>query len=383
MLKCQKHLFQLEEDIHYLNCAYKAPLLRTAEEAAIKALVKMRNPIHLIPSDYFDEAEEARRLFGEIVNCHASEVAIVPSTSYAFSSVLKNINPGKGYHALTIENEFPSDYFSIRRWCDENEAELKIISPNSDLKQLGEDWNEQILNSITEKTAVVILSSIHWMSGLRFDLEKIGRRCKKTGTKLIVDGTQSVGALPMDVKKYQIDALVCASYKWLFGPYSVALAYIGEAFNEGVPLEESWMNRTNAQDFSNLTNYDPIYKPNAGRYNVGQSSKLILMPMLIASLKQINEWTVSGIQEYCRQLIQPLLSYLKSLDIILEHESYFSNHLFSLPLPAIIDGELFKQRLNENKIMLSVRKDKLRISVNVYNTPEDIERLIETVKSVL
>ncbi|MEZ4722552.1 MAG: aminotransferase class V-fold PLP-dependent enzyme [Flavobacteriales bacterium] len=100
-----------------------------------------------------------------------------------------------------------------------------------------------------------------------------------------MDGTQSVGAMHMDVMRYNIDALVCAGYKWLLGPYSIGMAYIGETFNDGIPLEETWMNRTNAQDFSHLTDYDPVYQPGAARYSIGESSQFILLPMLLEGVE--------------------------------------------------------------------------------------------------
>lgn len=380
MLENQKHLFSLNEDVHYLNCAYKAPLLKSAEKAAMQSLITQRNPADILASDYFKEAEDVRSLFGSLINCRPSEVAIVPSTSYAFSSVLNNIPCETGQHAITIGDEFPSDFFSIERWCKTNQASLKVIKPDAQTKAVGRNWNDNIINTINNETAVVIISSIHWMSGLKFDLKQIGNKCKEVGAKFIVDGTQSVGAIPMDIKEYNIDVLVCASYKWLFGPYSVALAYIGEAFHQGIPLEETWMNRTNAQNFGQLTNYDNNYTPDAGRYNVGQFSNLVLMPMLISSLKQIHTWQVEEIQSYCKELIQPLLQYLKAIRVHVEEEAYFSNHLFSLPLPPGIDLDKFSADLKTRNIILSVRSGKLRVSVNVFNTPKDIQQLIRVIE---
>jgi selenocysteine lyase/cysteine desulfurase len=219
------------------------------------------------------------------------------------------------------------------------------------------------------------------MSGIKFDLEAIGQKCYETGTLFIVDGTQSVGALPMDVKKFRINALVCAGYKWLMGPYSLALAYFDENFHEGKPLEESWMNRINAQEFSRLTQYEEEYMEGAGRFNVGETSNFILMPMLKASLAQIAEWKPENIQQYCKELIQPLLSCLKNLGVEPEEEAYFSNHLFALNLPKEIDREKLTQLLLQNNVYVSVRGEFLRISVNVFNDEKDIEKLIETIES--
>lgn len=382
MLKPQKHLFQLEKGTHYLNCAYKSPLLKSAEEAAINALIRERNPIDVLPKDFFTEVKTMRKLFGEIVNCKGSEVAVIPSTSYGFSSALNNIQPKKGQHAISIENEFPSGYFSIERWCNTHDVELNVIGSNPDLTLKGEDWNKRILAAISKDTAVVILSSIHWMNGIKFDLEKIGAKCKSVDAKFIVDGTQSVGVVEIDVKKCNIDALFCASYKWLFGPHSLAVAYFSETFNNGIPLEESWMNRTNAENFSRLTNYDSEYTEDAGRFNVGQNSNLLLMPMFNAALTQILEWTIPEIEAYCKELIKPLISYLEEIGVEFEPEEYFSSHLFNLNLPAKIKPNQLREKLVENNVYISVRGDALRVSVNVFNTKQDIEKLIIVIKSV-
>ena len=357
-------------------------MLKSAEAAAIKDLEWQRNPINVKPDDFFDQVIVARESFAKLINCKPSEVAIIPSTSYGFASALNNVPCAPGQHAMTIESEFPSGYFGLRRWCDDHNAPLHVIAPEGEVGNQGASWNQKILDSITAQTAVVVMSSVHWMNGLRFDLEKIGEKCRAVRARFIVDGTQSVGALPMDVQKCEIDTLICADYKWLFGPYSLGLAYFGPAFHEGKPIEETWMNRTNARDFKNLAEYDPHYLPDAGRYNVGQASHFVLMPMLIAALEQINEWTVPGIQEYCHHLIKPLRLYLTDLGVTFEADPYFSNHLFGLKLPKSIDQERLQKRLKENHVYLSVRGSSLRVSVNVFNTEEDITKLIATIDSV-
>ena len=160
-----------------------------------------------------------------------------------------------------------------------------------------EKWNEKIVEQITTSTSIVLLSSVHWMNGTKLNLKEIGEKCKKVDAYFIVDGTQSVGAAPIDVKSLNIDALICAAYKWLFGPYSMALGYFSNKFNDGIPIEESWMNRLNAHQFSELTNYDSRYTSEAGRYNVGQTSNFILTPIMLEGLKQLNNWGIENISE--------------------------------------------------------------------------------------
>ncbi|PZX56483.1 aminotransferase class V-fold PLP-dependent enzyme [Algoriphagus chordae] len=376
----QKHLFSLDPDIHYLNCGYKGPLLKSAEQAAIGALIRDRNPTSIAPEDFFNLPKEAKARFADLVNCDPFQVALIPSSSYGFATALRNISCNPGQHAIVLEDEFPSGYFSLKSWCDENHASLKVVGPDKDASTLAESWNKNLLESINSETAVVLMSSVHWMNGLKFDLESIGQKCKSVGAIFIVDGTQSVGAAEMDVKRFKIDALICASYKWLFGPYGLGISYFGPAFDGGQPLEESWMNRTNSQDFGNLTNYDHEYTEDSGRYNVGEMSSFILLPMLNEALKQINEWRVSEIESYCHKLTIPLYDYLKSRNVLLEEKQFTSSHLFGLKLSEAFDSELLKSNLHANKISVSNRGGNLRVSVNVFNTAADIEKLIEVLE---
>lgn len=377
ILDSQKHLFSLEEGIHYFNCASKAPLLKSAEVAAIKALQHNRNPYDFSPAHFFKTTDKVRGLFAKLIHAQrASQIAVIPSVSYGMASAMKNIPYQKGQHALVVDQEFPSDYFAVKRWCDTHGAPLKTVRPDPNLTQKGKDWNERILEQIQADTAVLLLSNVHWMNGLKFDLKRIGERCQETGTRFIVDGTQSVAALAINVNECHIDALICASYKWLMGAYGLGLAYYGESFNEGTPIEEAWMNRTNTQDFSKLSDYESQYKADAQRYNVGETSKFIQMPMLEASLKQLLEWPPESIQEYTGRLLQPLLDFLDSKRIIYEEENYRANHLFGMTLPHT-DNEKLKASLTENKVYLSTRGESLRLALNVFNEAADIEKLIE------
>lgn len=380
LMESQKHLFSLDPVIHYLNCAYKGPLLKSSEQSAIEALIRARNPTSIAQEDFFTLPKEVKARFAELVNCDQMQVALIPSSSYGFATALGNISCNLGQHAIVLEDEFPSGYFSLSTWCEKNQATLKVVGPDKDALFPGESWNRNLLESITSETAVVLMSSVHWMNGLKFDLESIGQKCKSVGAIFIVDGTQSTGAAKMDVKRFKIDALICASYKWLLGPYGMGISYFGPVFDGGEPLEESWLNRTNSHDFGNLTNYDHEYTEESGRYNVGEMSNFILLPMLNEALKQLNAWTVPAIEGYCQQLTRPLYTYLKNRNVILEDERFTSYHLFGLKLPSDIDAEILKSNLQANNVSVSNRGGNLRVSVNVFNTAEDIDKLIEVLE---
>jgi selenocysteine lyase/cysteine desulfurase len=377
MLSSQKHLFQLPEDVVYLNCAYMSPLLRSVEEAGIKGIFRKRNPASIRSDDFFNEAEEIRVKLGKIINAAPQQIAIIPSASYGLKSVVNNLPVNNGKYAITVADEFPSGYYTILNWCRKNDKELKVILPPDSRGERGKKWNDKILEAITADTAVVIISSIHWTDGTKFDLQKIGERCKEVDALFVVDGTQSVGALPIDVKSYHIDALVCAGYKWLLASYSIGFVYFSEYFNEGIPLEDTWMNKPNASNFARLTSYVDGYNAGAARYNAGEFSNFILLPMFNTALEQIIAWKVNLIQDYCSNLIKPLVQVLKEKNFWIEDENYRTNHLFGFLLPQTLSATHLLERLEERKIFVSTRGDSIRVSIHLYNTERDIEALTE------
>ena len=203
------------------------------------------------------------------------------------------------------------------------------------------------------------------------------------GALLVMDGSQSVGALPFDVAKINPDALICAGYKWLLGPYSIGLAYYGEYFDQGKPIEENWMNRLHAEDFSSLVNYQSQYQPGSLRFEVGEHSNFIAMPMLMKAIEQLNKWSPARIQEYCKAISASSISKLKEKGFAIEDEAYRGSHMFGVRLPKGMDLEKVKSALLKHKIYVSVRGTSIRVSPNVYNTEKDLQRLTKVLLSTL
>jgi selenocysteine lyase/cysteine desulfurase len=222
---------------------------------------------------------------------------------------------------------------------------------------------------------------VHWADGTRFNLMDIRKRTKEVGALLIIDGTQSVGALPFDVEKIQPDAVVCAGYKWLMGPYSIGLAYYGEYFDNGKPIEESWLNRKNSENFAGLVNYQTDYQPGALRYDMGEHSNFILVPMMRAALKQVEQWGAENIQAYCARIAHKPIQLLQEKGFWVEDEAYRGHHLFGVRVPKHINLNSLKENMIKNKISVSFRGDAMRISPNVYNDEKDLMKLVKVLAS--
>ncbi len=369
----QKHLFQLDSGVHYLNCAYMSPLLKSVEEAGIEGIVRKRNPFLIKPIHFFETAQITKQNIGKLINSSSDNIAIIPSASYGLSSAVTNLPLLNGNKALVVGNEFPSGYNAIKRWCESYKKELVVIAEPEFSKNKGRDWNNAIIEKIDKNTSVLLISSIHWTDGTKFDLKSIGQKCLENDVVFIVDGTQSVGAESIDVRLFNIDVLVCAAYKWLLGPYSIGFAYFNERFFDGIPLEESWMNRANSEDFTKLTQYTDEYATSSGRYNVGQYSNFILLPMFNTAVEQLLNWGVENISNYCENLTISLIGYIEKSNYSIEENEFRSKHLFGISLPESINLNSLMQALLENNIYVSLRGKSIRVSIHLYNTNEDIK----------
>ncbi|MFA5668556.1 MAG: aminotransferase class V-fold PLP-dependent enzyme [Balneolaceae bacterium] len=373
---CQKHLFSLDENITYLNCAFMSPLMKTVEEAGVAGVLRKREPYLLSGDDFFTESKELRQEFAKLINAKdAQRIAIIPSVSYGLANVAKNLSLEPGDNIIVVGEQFPSNIYPWHEVAKKHSADIITVSAPSESHNRGELWNEAILNAIDSRTKLVALANIHWADGTIFNLPEIRERSKQVNALLVIDGTQSVGALPFDVDVVQPDALVVAGYKSLMGPYSIGLAYYGPAFDNGTPIEQNWINRYKSDDFANLVNYSDEYQPGALRYGVGEQSNFILVPMMLEALRVLNELKPINIQKYCSSIIENPINELRDAGFIIDSAKNRAANLFGIRLAKHHSMEAIKTSFTKNNIHVSYRGDAIRVSPNMYNDVADLEKL--------
>ncbi|MBO6792562.1 MAG: aminotransferase class V-fold PLP-dependent enzyme [Balneolaceae bacterium] len=382
-MNSQKHLFSLDPDVTYLNCAYMSPLMKSVEEAGIQGIRSKLQPNHVSGEDFFRNNEKLRQEYGRLINCSdVNRLVVVPSVSYGMANVANNLSLSKGDEILIIDEQFPSNVYPWMRIAEASGAQIKTVSAPESLNQRGLTWNQRVLEAINPKTRLVACGHIHWADGTLFDLVSIRKRTNEVGALLVIDGTQSIGALPFDVAEIQPDALIAAGYKSMMGPYSIGMAYYGEAFDNGIPIEENWINRFESKDFANLVNYNDRYQPGALRYEVGERSNFILVPMLLEAIKTLNEWQPRNVQEYCQSITTDAVQELIEHGYWVEDELHRASNLFGIRLPDHITMEAVKRKLDTAGIFVSYRGDCIRVSPNVYNQTSDLLELANALTEI-
>jgi selenocysteine lyase/cysteine desulfurase len=369
---CMKDLFELDPNVTYLNCAGFAPLLKSAREAGLAALQSRATPWTMTSADWFEGSEILRHLIARVFQTSADNIAFAPSASYGMATVAKNLHFKKGQSIVILERQFPSNVYTWQHLAEKQDLHLTRVE-----RVNGLSLTDAVLQAIVPGTALVAIPNCHWMDGAYIDLHKISKQAKTVGAMLVLDLSQSLGALPIDIEAVDPDFAVAAGYKWTLGPYGLGYMYIAPRWQQvWEPLEYSWLTRDKSEDFSRLNAYTPVFKTGARKFDTGEYPMLGIRPMAIASVKQVVAWGVDYIQNTIRQLSDILKQYNREQGLEMPESV---GHIVGIPF-GHRDPQKVKAAFAANNISVSYRDAYIRVSPHLYNTPEDIGKLIDCLK---
>jgi selenocysteine lyase/cysteine desulfurase len=366
----QGELFDIPSGVTYLNCAYMAPQLRSVTEAGLSAVPRKSAPWTVPPRAFFDDSERLRSTFASVAGVDADAIALVPSVSYGIGTAVANVEITAGQTVVVLAEQFPSNVYPWRAAVAASGAEVVTVERPGD-----GDWTAAVTAAIDERTAVVAVPQCHWTDGSIVDLVAVGAAVRDVGAALVVDATQSFGAVPFDIEAVRPDFLVTAGYKWLLGPYSLGYLYVAPHRRDGVPLEHNWISRAGSDNFAALVDYNDEPAAGARRFDVGERSNFVLVPMALAALEQITAWGVPAIASTLADVTAAIASGAADLGYRSAPADQRGPHLLGLRHPSGVPAGL-AARLAEQQIYVSIRGDSIRVSPHLYNTADDVSRLL-------
>jgi selenocysteine lyase/cysteine desulfurase len=379
ILPVQRQLFDIPDEIAYFNCAYYSPQLNESRKRLYSGVDEKSHPWERTASNFFDDADTIRNLSAQIFGSDADGYAVIPAASYGLSTAARVIEPylRRGDKILYAAEEFPSGVLPWMRTAQETGAILTVVPT----PEQG-SWTEAILARIESGVKVVAASTCHWTNGATVDLISIGKACRAVGSALVVDATQSLGALPFSLDEAQPDFLVAAGYKWLLGPYGFGLLYLSERWRNARPLEETWLVRDNARNFTALIPYSDRYLPGARRFDVGETCVPTILPGAIAALEQIKAWGIDNIAESLKETNERIAACLERHGFILSEPSQRSPHMFGAQMPANCPENLVAE-LRARKVFVSQRLNSIRVAPHLHCTAQDVDRLQNALVEIL
>lgn len=373
----QRHLFDIPDDIAYLNCAYYGPMLKSAAERLIEGALSKTHPWLRQTADFFNDAETMRAAAADALGGSADCYAIVPSAAYAMSTAARILEDrlGPGDEILVIDEAFPSNYFPWHRAADVTGATLTVVPTPQ-----GFDWTGAVLQAMSSETAVVAVPNCHWASGALFDLVQIAEAARSAGAALAVDATQSLGAMPFDFDAVAPDFCVAAGYKWLLFPYGLGLFYVDPKWHTARPLEDNWQVRDGSDNFAELSDYSHAYRDGARRFDVGEVCAPTLLPGGIEALRQIGRWGVTGISATLGAINDRIADAMSDLPYEPLPRDKRAPHILGLALDGDVQRTL-PDKLAQRNVYVSVRRSSMRIAPHLHVTDNDIDRLVSALRA--
>ena len=371
MIANQRHLFDIPEEVAFLDCAAQAPLLKTSKTAGEAGIGRKLQPWGYDPDLGPIEAEQLRALFAALIGAEAGDIAIVPSAAYAIQTAALNLPVEAGQRILIPEQPFPSHFYCWRELAGDSGAAIEMVAAPDD-----GDWTAAVLERLRPEVAIAALPSCRWFNGAALDGEAIGARCRETGTALVLDATQVAGAMALDVGRIQPDFLIAAAYKWLLCPYTLGFLYAAPRHQNGRPLEGHMSNHPGGRVLAGALEYPEAHTPGARRYDMGEVFNPIHLPMALAALRQLNDWTPAAISKYLRPLTASIAANAAERGLEAPPAGHRVDHFIGLRAPQGWPEGLL-EALEAEHIHVSLRVDTLRLGPHLFTTQDDVTRLFQ------
>ena len=361
----------------YLNTASVTLMYRGAETAAAKWMADLATDGTIT----FDElAEESvfgglHRATAQLLNAHEEDIAVGSSATELMASLAWAVAPDRTSNIVSTSIAFPSTIYPWIRVARHTGAEVRFAEGQGEYVD-----PDKVIELIDDQTAVVCISHVEYSGGQQYDLTRLARHAHEHGALLVVDGAQSLGAIPIDVTASGVDALVASGYKWLCGPFGAAVMYLAPHLQ--ARLDPGVVGFRSHEDMWDLQATRLELPETARRFEPGTMAYGCALG-LAASIKYLLRVGVARIRDHNLQLADLLIDGLREqrADILGPRTDKERTSIVAARFPDCDPAEM-AQRLNAARVVVSARQSTVRFSPHLYNEPSDIERALEEIDRV-
>ncbi|MFA0922980.1 aminotransferase class V-fold PLP-dependent enzyme [Xanthomonas fragariae] len=370
----QRHqAFALPIEITYLDTASRGPLLRAVQAVAHQAIDAMATPWQLPFDAWLHDIEHLRGLAAGLFDNDADGVAMVPSAAHGLATAARNLPLQRGEAVLLLERQFPSNLLIWQRRCAEVGAYIVAVSTTT-----GDALTDAVLQAIAQTPAlrIVTLPHAYWLDGRALDLDRIGAQVHACGAALVLDLSQSLGVLPIDLRRWRPDFVVSVGHKWLLGPMGLAWLWVAPQWRaHGVPIEEHWIGRDAGSSWEFPVATAPLYRSGARRFDAGGVADPLRVAMATMALQQVAAWEPARIAEALGALTAQWDVGLHARGLGSWCTPGHAPHLTALRPPAD-QLEAVATTLGALGVICTRRHGRLRIAPHLSVTEHALSRLI-------
>jgi len=321
----------------------------------------------------FRMLDEIRKMCARLVGADADEIGFCPNTSYGLNVCIAGLDLKPGDEAVVSELEFPAGVYVLKP-LEEKGVTIRYLKTEK-----GYLTPEELAVSLTPRTKVFLTSFVQFFNGYKHDLGAFAEVCHKNGTLLVVDGIQGVGNQKLDVHASGVDFLAAGAQKWLLSSHGTGFFYCSRELQKKIkPAYFGWMGVDWKVDWTDLWKKDLKPFDSARRFEVGSYPQGAVRHFYW-SLVLLQKVGLAKIEKYNRALLDLLTEYLADSPYHLRSSLKPSHRSSILSFSHPAGAELVKY-LKSRKIIVSYREDGVRISPNFYNSPQEMERLVDELK---
>jgi len=370
--------FPATSNLTYLNAASIALMFQEACETAV---AWQRDLAH-IGTLGFDEAAEQNVLldlheaFARLIGAMPRDIAVGSSFTELVASLAWALMPGKEENIVGVDVVFPSTIYPWLRVAHTTGCEIRLLRT----KDYAADEKE-LAGLIDDHTTVVALSYVEFGSGQRYDLQHLSAVAHSHGALLVVDATQSAGAVPIDVSRDGVDILVAAGYKWLCGPFGVAVMYVAPHLQ--TRFEPGLVGFRSHLDMWDLRADRIQYRDDAGRFEFGTMAYGCALG-LAKAIEFILSLGIEAVWSHDLRLRKRLAEGLqqRGAEVLSPANNNECSPIVSARFAGFSSRRLV-DKLKERGVIVSPRADFVRFSPHLYNSSDDIDQALDSLDRAL
>ena len=366
-LAAVRQQFPIVEDCIYLNHAAVSPISRR-----VQAAISEQATLHMLTADgaggiAHPAYQRGRALAAALINGAPSRIAYIQNTSHGLSQIANGLPWHEGDNVVLNSMEFPSNYLTWTKLAASG-VEVRLVDvPDRKFTV------DKLRPHVDGRTRVVAVSQVQYYSGYQVDLAAFGQLCHEHNALLVVDGTQSIGAVQLDMASSGVDALVVSAHKWMLGPLGIGfMAFSEAAFSQIDVSIMGWLSV--AEPFAFRREHD--YLPDGGRFEPGTENAPGRFG-LVARLEEITETGADVIEARVLALTDYLCEALESGGFrITTHRGAQEKSGIVTYTHDSIPSQTMYERLGNANIKASLRSGAIRISPHYYNSEAEIDQVI-------
>jgi cysteine desulfurase/selenocysteine lyase len=351
--------FRALERLTYLNAAATSPIPRPVHDAAVAFYREIDEAGDRPWNAWLERQERVREKVAAFIGADADEIAFVPNTSTGINLVVDLL--GEDGAVLSDELEFPTVTLP---WTHRGIPVLFMPAVEGMLHL------DSFRAGQAPRAGTICISHVQFSNGCRQDLDAFG--AIKGDRSLVVCGSQSLGAFPVDVRRSQIDAFVTSGHKWLCAGYGAGFAYVRrELLEKRPPRAVGWMSGERPYDFDNR---QMVLKRGFARAEMGCPTFAPVFA-LGAAVDYLTSLGRAAIAERVLALNMYLTSRLQRRDF--EVLSPGGDHRSGATLVAVPNPPKAARFLEDRNVCVTEKPEGVRIATHFYNNERDVDTCVE------